>query len=164
MAHIRLSRPDSGLGFQAKSLKTFQAVRSSIGSGVFVCGEDDADSACVRCQKTCVVKTLLTERADRELEARADVDGEDARHVRRAEHVPCAHPCSVSTVIGHTGVLSAPSSTVLRTHILCQQRHQSSSSHTLSVSTVINRPAHTHLLAAASSTHVFRQRTQALSA
>ena len=33
MAHIRQSRPDSGLGFQVKGLVTFQAVPSSLGSG-----------------------------------------------------------------------------------------------------------------------------------
>ena len=33
MAHTRLSRPDSGLGFQVKVLKTFQMVPSSLGSG-----------------------------------------------------------------------------------------------------------------------------------
>ena len=33
MAHIRQSRPDSGLGFQANVVKTFQAVPSSLGSG-----------------------------------------------------------------------------------------------------------------------------------
>ena len=32
--HIRQSRPDSGLGFQEKVLHTFQAVPSSLGSGV----------------------------------------------------------------------------------------------------------------------------------
>ena len=32
MAHIRQSRPDSGLGFQAKVLETFSAVPSSLGS------------------------------------------------------------------------------------------------------------------------------------
>ena len=31
-AHIRLPRPDSGLGFQVKFLKTFQVVPSSLGS------------------------------------------------------------------------------------------------------------------------------------
>jgi len=34
MAHIRQSRPDSGLGFQVKVLKTFQVVPSSLESGV----------------------------------------------------------------------------------------------------------------------------------
>ena len=33
MAHIKQSRPDSGLGFQVKVLKTFYAVPSSFGSG-----------------------------------------------------------------------------------------------------------------------------------
>ena len=33
MAHTRQSRPDSGLGFQVKVLKTFQVVPSSLGSG-----------------------------------------------------------------------------------------------------------------------------------
>jgi hypothetical protein len=33
MAHIRQSRPDYGLGFQAKVRKTFKAVLSSLGSG-----------------------------------------------------------------------------------------------------------------------------------
>ena len=33
MAHIRQSRPDSGLGFQVKVLKHFQVVLSSLGSG-----------------------------------------------------------------------------------------------------------------------------------
>jgi hypothetical protein len=32
MAHIRQSRPDSGLGFQVKVLKIFQVVPSSLGS------------------------------------------------------------------------------------------------------------------------------------
>ena len=31
MAHVRQSRPDSGLGFQAKVLKTFQSVPCSLG-------------------------------------------------------------------------------------------------------------------------------------
>ena len=31
MAHIRQSRPDSGLGFQVKPIKTFQNVPSSLG-------------------------------------------------------------------------------------------------------------------------------------
>ena len=34
MAHIRQSRPDSGLGFQAKVLEILFAVLSSLGSGV----------------------------------------------------------------------------------------------------------------------------------
>jgi len=33
MAHIRQSRPDSGLGFRVKVLKIFQVVPSSLGSG-----------------------------------------------------------------------------------------------------------------------------------
>ena len=33
MAHITQSRPDSGLDFQVKVLKTFRAVPSSLGSG-----------------------------------------------------------------------------------------------------------------------------------
>ena len=33
MAHTRKSRPDSGLGFQSKALKTFEGVPSSLGSG-----------------------------------------------------------------------------------------------------------------------------------
>ena len=33
MAHARLSRPDSGLGFQVDALDTFQVVPSSLGSG-----------------------------------------------------------------------------------------------------------------------------------
>ena len=33
MAHIRQSRPDYGLCFQAKVLETFQVVPSSLGSG-----------------------------------------------------------------------------------------------------------------------------------
>ena len=33
MAHVRQSRPDSGTGFQAKVLKTFQVAPSSLGSG-----------------------------------------------------------------------------------------------------------------------------------
>ena len=33
MAHIRQSRPDSGLGFQVEVLKTFKIVSSSLGSG-----------------------------------------------------------------------------------------------------------------------------------
>ena len=33
MAHTRQSRPDSGLGFHVKVLKTFKAVPSSLGSG-----------------------------------------------------------------------------------------------------------------------------------
>ena len=34
MARIRQSRPDSGLGFQAKVPKTFYLVPSSLGSGI----------------------------------------------------------------------------------------------------------------------------------
>ena len=34
MAHIRHSRPDSGRDFQARDLKTFQVVPSSLGTGV----------------------------------------------------------------------------------------------------------------------------------
>jgi len=34
MAHIRQSRPDSGLGFQVKVLTTFQVDPSSRGSGM----------------------------------------------------------------------------------------------------------------------------------
>jgi len=34
MAHVRQSRPDSGLGFQAKVLKIFSSVPSSFGPGV----------------------------------------------------------------------------------------------------------------------------------
>ena len=37
MAHIRHSRPDSGLVFHVKPLKTFQGVSSSLGSGVSRC-------------------------------------------------------------------------------------------------------------------------------
>ena len=33
MAHIRQSRPDYGLGFQVKVLRTFQVVPFSLGSG-----------------------------------------------------------------------------------------------------------------------------------
>ena len=33
MAHLRQSRPDSGLGFQVRLLTTFHAVPSSLGSG-----------------------------------------------------------------------------------------------------------------------------------
>jgi len=33
MAHVTQSRPDSGLGFQAQVLKTFQVVPSSLDSG-----------------------------------------------------------------------------------------------------------------------------------
>ena len=33
MAHMKRSRPDSGLGFQLKVLETFQAVTSLLGSG-----------------------------------------------------------------------------------------------------------------------------------
>ena len=33
MAHIRQSRPDSGLGFHVKVLQTFQVVPSSFGGG-----------------------------------------------------------------------------------------------------------------------------------
>ena len=33
MAHVRQSRPDYGLGFQVKVLKTRQVVPSSLGSG-----------------------------------------------------------------------------------------------------------------------------------
>ena len=33
-AHIRQSRPDSGLGFQVEVFDVFQVVRSSLGSGV----------------------------------------------------------------------------------------------------------------------------------
>jgi len=33
MAHIRQSKPDSGLGVKAKDLKTFQVVPSALGSG-----------------------------------------------------------------------------------------------------------------------------------
>jgi len=33
MAHIRQSRPDSGLGFRSKVLKIFKVVLSSLGSG-----------------------------------------------------------------------------------------------------------------------------------
>ena len=33
MAHIRQSRPDSGFGFQVKVLKTFRGVPSLLGSG-----------------------------------------------------------------------------------------------------------------------------------
>jgi len=33
VAHIRQSRPDSGLGFQVKVLDTLQGVPSSLGSG-----------------------------------------------------------------------------------------------------------------------------------
>ena len=33
MAHIRLSRPDSGLGFQVKISQIFQSIPSSLGSG-----------------------------------------------------------------------------------------------------------------------------------
>ena len=33
MAHIRQSRPDSGLGFQAKILEAIQGVAASLGSG-----------------------------------------------------------------------------------------------------------------------------------
>ena len=33
MAHIRQSRPDSGIGFHVKVLKTFQVVPFSLGSG-----------------------------------------------------------------------------------------------------------------------------------
>ena len=33
IAHIRQSRPDSGLGFRVKVLKTFEVVPSSLGSG-----------------------------------------------------------------------------------------------------------------------------------
>ena len=36
MAHIRLSRPASGLGFQVKVLKTFSGVQSSLGSGMVI--------------------------------------------------------------------------------------------------------------------------------
>ena len=36
MAHIRQSRPDSGLGFHVKVLKIFQVVPSSLGSGLAV--------------------------------------------------------------------------------------------------------------------------------
>ena len=40
MAHIRQSRPDSGLGFQVKFVKTFQVVPFALGSGksTVVCG------------------------------------------------------------------------------------------------------------------------------
>ena len=38
MAHIRQSRPDSGLGFQVRVLKTLQDVPSLLGSGCGVCG------------------------------------------------------------------------------------------------------------------------------
>jgi len=34
ICHIRQSRPDSGLGFQAKVLENFQVVPSSLGSGL----------------------------------------------------------------------------------------------------------------------------------
>jgi hypothetical protein len=34
MAHLRQSRPDSGVGFQEKIFKPFQVVPSSLGSGV----------------------------------------------------------------------------------------------------------------------------------
>jgi len=33
MAHTRQSRPDSGLGFQVKALKTFYGVPLSLGNG-----------------------------------------------------------------------------------------------------------------------------------
>ena len=33
MAHVRQSRPDSGLGFQIKMLATFEIVPNSLGSG-----------------------------------------------------------------------------------------------------------------------------------
>ena len=33
MAHVRQSRPDSGRGFQVKTLKPFSVVSSSLGSG-----------------------------------------------------------------------------------------------------------------------------------
>jgi len=33
MAHMRQSRPDSGLGFQVKVLRTIQVVAASLGSG-----------------------------------------------------------------------------------------------------------------------------------
>ena len=33
MAHIRQSKPDSGLGFEVKGPQTFQGVPSSLGSG-----------------------------------------------------------------------------------------------------------------------------------
>ena len=33
MAHVRQSRPGSGLGFQVKGLNTFQLVLASLGSG-----------------------------------------------------------------------------------------------------------------------------------
>ena len=35
MAHVRQSRPDSGLGFQVKDLESFQDVPSSLGSDTF---------------------------------------------------------------------------------------------------------------------------------
>jgi len=38
MAHIRQSRPDSGLGFQTKVIVTFEVVPSSPGSGTKVHG------------------------------------------------------------------------------------------------------------------------------
>ena len=37
MAHIRQSRPDSGLDFQVKFLKTFKGVPSSLGRGTVAC-------------------------------------------------------------------------------------------------------------------------------
>jgi len=40
MAHIRQSRPDSGLGFQVKVLKIFYVVLFSLGLGVWLgCGK-----------------------------------------------------------------------------------------------------------------------------
>ena len=36
MAHIRQSRPDSGLGFQVKALEPFPVVPSSLGSGAWL--------------------------------------------------------------------------------------------------------------------------------
>jgi len=37
MANIRQSRPDSGLGYKVKDLKTFEVVPSLLGSGWKVC-------------------------------------------------------------------------------------------------------------------------------
>ena len=57
MAHIRQSRPDSGLGFQAKVLKTFRDVPYLIGRGR---GARRASNASAKSTRSFIFTTLET--------------------------------------------------------------------------------------------------------
>ena len=91
MAHVRQSRPDSGLGFQVKVFELFYGVPSSLGSGQAEAGcsrvavDAEAESAASRAKTSGLILGFWLRNCTRAKNSGAEQGGSKHRSLKRRD-------------------------------------------------------------------------------